>query len=243
MSQETSRREFLRPRRHWACGVLGQRVARACVGRDSASSRAPCAEPSPRAAPESGRARFAPVFSGYGRLCCNMKADNLAGNARVPNSNAERLAGKPRNHVPWLFLAGLLFLGLSSYVAGGGNPAEDTKSVISAFHSLYYRSQSQTWGNTYWLGTPVMKATSDLWIFQEIIYQTKPDVIIEAGTYKGGSAYFMASICELINHGRVITIDIVQDGNKPQHKRIKYLLGSSTSPKIVGEIKKLIQPN
>lgn len=148
-----------------------------------------------------------------------------------------------RKRIPWLLAAGLLFLGLAFYAGSGAAPAEDTQAIISAFHKLYYGSQSQTWGNTYWLGTPVLKATSDLWVFQEIIYHTKPDVIIEAGTYKGGSAYYMASICELLNHGRVITIDVILPKELPQHKRIKYLRGSSTSPKIIADIKKSIQPD
>jgi cephalosporin hydroxylase len=55
---------------------------------------------------------------------------------------------------------------------------------------------------------PVWKSPLDLWIYEEIIYRTKPDVLIEAGTYKGGSALYFASIFQLMGNGRVITIDI-----------------------------------
>jgi len=47
-------------------------------------------------------------------------------------------------------------------------------------------------------------------------------------------------MCDLINNGSVITIDIEDKKDRPQHKRIKYLLGSSTSRKIAEEIRKLI---
>jgi len=114
------------------------------------------------------------------------------------------------------------------------------KNIVEQFHSLYYDSHSQTWNNTYWLGIPTQKCPLDLWIYQEIISEVRPDVIIECGTANGGSALFLASICDLINKGKVITIDIENRKTRPWHKRIKYLLGSSTSEKIVKQLKKLI---
>ncbi len=116
------------------------------------------------------------------------------------------------------------------------------RPLTTAFHILYYYSLSRTLENTYWLGTPVLKNTADLWIFQEIIYNTKPDLIIETGTASAGSALYMASICEMINHGQVVTIDIVDKSDRPQHKRIKYLVGSSTSPEIQAQVRSLIKP-
>jgi cephalosporin hydroxylase len=88
----------------------------------------------------------------------------------------------------------------------------------------------------------VIKFPWDLWIYQEIIYELRPDVIIETGTFMGGSALFLASICDLINNGKVITIDIRQFEPVPNHKRITYLHGSSTSNAIVCKLKDLISP-
>lgn len=112
------------------------------------------------------------------------------------------------------------------------------KEVLDRFHKLYY--DSQTWGNTFWLGIQTLKCPLDLWIYQEIIFEQKPDIIIECGTANGGSALFLASICDLVNNGEIITIDIENKQNRPQHERIKYLVGSSTSEKIVDQIRKLI---
>ena len=52
---------------------------------------------------------------------------------------------------------------------------------ITRFHKLYYNSWGGegTWKSMYWLGVPILKNPLDLWIFQEIIHNTKPDVIIE----------------------------------------------------------------
>jgi len=110
-------------------------------------------------------------------------------------------------------------------------------AVIDAFHIVYHRRQ--TFNNTYWLGTNVQKTPMDLWVYQEIVHELRPDLIIETGTYKGGSALYLASLCDLENNGQVATVDIEAYPNRPQHKRIQYLLGSSTSPAIVEQFKSL----
>ena len=118
----------------------------------------------------------------------------------------------------------------------------DVPNEITQFHKLYYNSwgEDATWRNMYWLGTPILKNPFDLWIFQEIIHNLKPNVIIECGTKYGGSALYLASICDMEDKGKVITIDIEDQKNKPQHKRIHYLLGSSISEETHNKIDNLI---
>jgi cephalosporin hydroxylase len=117
------------------------------------------------------------------------------------------------------------------------------RAISNQFQKLYYHSPSRPWLNTHWLGIPVLKCPLDFWIYQEIIHEIKPDVIIECGTYKGGSALFFAALCEFIKHGRVITIDIQADAQRPQHERITYLLGSTIAPEIVARVRALLRPN
>ncbi|MCP5115244.1 MAG: cephalosporin hydroxylase [bacterium] len=97
-----------------------------------------------------------------------------------------------------------------------------------------------TFNNTFWRGVAVQKTPLDLWVFQEIIEETKPDVIVETGTFRGGSSYFYASLFDLMGHGRVITVDIEDYPDKPEHERVTFLLGSSTSPEILSQIRELI---
>jgi len=129
------------------------------------------------------------------------------------------------------------------------------QDVVDQFHKLYYDSAAldKTWSNTWWMGVPALKCPLDLWIYQEIIYEIRPDLIIETGTCMGGSALYMANICDLIGHGNVVTIDIetvdvlkarldkVPPIVRPAHPRVKYVLGSSTSPEILKEIKKMTE--
>ena len=76
----------------------------------------------------------------------------------------------------------------------------------------------------------------DLWTYQEIVVETRPDLIVECGTHLGGSALYLASICELIGHGGVLSIDIEALPGRPRHARIEYVTGSSVDPGIVDSV-------
>lgn len=109
---------------------------------------------------------------------------------------------------------------------------------IKGFHKLYYYSAPNTWQNTYWMGIPAQKCPLDLWIYEEVIYETKPSFIIETGTANGGSALFFASICDLIGKGKVITIDISECD--VSHRRITKVVGDSVSKEVINQVKDIV---
>src|SRR5687767_10927075 len=59
-----------------------------------------------------------------------------------------------------------------------------------------------------WLGLPVIQMPSDVVALQEIIWRTRPDLIIETGVARGGSLVLSASILQLLGEGLVVGIDI-----------------------------------
>ena len=59
-----------------------------------------------------------------------------------------------------------------------------------------------------WFGRPIIQLPEDMMRIQEVIYQLKPDVIIETGIAHGGSLIFYASLCKAIGKGRIIGVDI-----------------------------------
>jgi cephalosporin hydroxylase len=75
-------------------------------------------------------------------------------------------------------------------------------------------------------------------VYQEIIHDLQPDLIVETGTAYGGSALYMASVCDAVGHGQIVTIDLPGGGwpDRPEHPRISYLTGSSTDPQMVAEV-------
>lgn len=114
-------------------------------------------------------------------------------------------------------------------------PPDAREQRIRDFHEVYY--YSRLWEHTRWLGVPAWKCPLDLWIYQEILYETRPELIIETGTAYGGSALFLASICDMLGRGRVLTIDIAPRQRLPQHDRITYLTGSSLDDAVVASVR------
>jgi cephalosporin hydroxylase len=120
--------------------------------------------------------------------------------------------------------------------------SEIAAGQIEGFKAWYYAHQSTTFSNTTWRGVRIFKCPLDAWIYQEIIHETRPDVLIETGTYRGGSAQYFASLFDLEKRGRVLTVDIKDFGEKPVHPRVRYFLGSSTSPAIIENFRNAIHP-
>jgi len=98
--------------------------------------------------------------------------------------------------------------------------------------------------NFTWLGRPIIQLPQDIIAMQEIIWQVKPDLIVETGIAHGGSLIFCASMLELIGGtGQVLGIDIdIREHNRveiekhPMFKRITMLEGSSIDDNIVRQV-------
>src|SRR5262245_18532274 len=89
---------------------------------------------------------------------------------------------------------------------------------IRDFHSLYYQRWLEGAADTInlsWFGHRVLKCPLDLWIYQELLVRTRHDVVIQTGTKFGGSAFYLATIFDLIGHGHVISIDIETQPQRP----------------------------
>lgn len=109
--------------------------------------------------------------------------------------------------------------------------------VLDAFHRIWYDAYF-TQGMTYFEGVPMLKCPNDLWIYQELIFDLKPTLIIETGTAFGGSALFFARQLEKLGAGSVVSVDISPAERLPRHSRITYLAGSSIDPSVVAMVAK-----
>lgn len=119
--------------------------------------------------------------------------------------------------------------------------------LISAAHSFNVASNKAQYSyNFTWMGRPIIQYPQDLIAMQEIIWNLKPDLIIETGIAHGGSLIFYSSLLELIGKGEVLGIDIdIRQHNKteienhPMYKRIEMIEGSSIDPKIIDQVAKI----
>jgi cephalosporin hydroxylase len=101
-----------------------------------------------------------------------------------------------------------------------------------------------------WLGIPIIQLPEDMVIMQELLWRTRPDVVIECGVAHGGSLVLYASILELIGKGRVVGIDVeirkynrLAIENHPLSHRITLIEGDSVAEATVAAVASHIRPD
>ena len=100
-----------------------------------------------------------------------------------------------------------------------------------------------------WLGLPIIQMPEDIVLTQEILWETKPDFVIEAGIAWGGSLAMYAAFQEIQGYGHVFGIDVtIPEHNRaaimstPVSHRITLIEASSSDPRTFETISKQI-PN
>jgi len=126
---------------------------------------------------------------------------------------------------------------------------EDNPALQSAAKVFNTESNKVQYSyNFSWMGRPIIQYPQDMIAMQEIIWDVKPDLIIETGIAHGGSLIYYASILELIGHGEVLGIDIdIRKHNReeiekhPMVKRITMIEGSSIDENTAEQVRKIAQ--
>ena len=115
---------------------------------------------------------------------------------------------------------------------------EQSKDLI---YNLDQYDYSYLWT---WMGIPIIQLPADIMATQEVIWKTKPDIIIETGVARGGSVLFMASILEMMGNGQVIGVDIdIRKHNResieahPMSKRVTLIEGGSVDDSILKQVR------
>lgn len=100
-----------------------------------------------------------------------------------------------------------------------------------------------------WLGRPIIQLPEDIMRIQEVIFDLKPDVIIETGIAHGGSLIFYASLCKMIGKGKIVGIDIeIRPHNKKAIEEhflsplITMIEGSAIDESIVEQVARHVKP-
>ena len=108
--------------------------------------------------------------------------------------------------------------------------------AICDFHRLFYEPHPPGSGRpglhaqTRYHGIETHKCPLDLWIYQEILWDVQPGLIIELGTYRGGTTLFLAHQLQLQGEtGHILSIDHMPVP-RPAHPRITYCLGETAAP-------------
>jgi cephalosporin hydroxylase len=134
---------------------------------------------------------------------------------------------------------------------GVGGPEGETRHALTSPEAFAILSEAWLragWANRYsytftWFGRPILQLPEDLIRLQELVYQLKPDVIVETGIAHGGSAIFLAGLCRLIGRGRVIGVDVeIRKQNRAAIEahdfapQITLIEGDSIAPETVRRV-------
>ncbi len=102
----------------------------------------------------------------------------------------------------------------------------DTESPpCRGYHEAFY--YARLWDQVTWMGRKCLKHPVDLWMYQELLCRVRPDFIVECGTAHGGTALYLADVCNAIGRGTVVSIDNAPQPDLPTHDRLRTITASS----------------
>jgi cephalosporin hydroxylase len=122
---------------------------------------------------------------------------------------------------------------------------QEDADITKAFSDLYWL-RSAPWMQVYWRGARLIKCPPDLWTYSEIIFETKPRVILETGTHYGGSALYFADLLDILGgQGHVYTVEcelaLVASASAWKHARITHITGDSLSDVVMEQMRTAAQ--
>jgi cephalosporin hydroxylase len=91
-------------------------------------------------------------------------------------------------------------------------------------------------GGCQWMGVRALKNPLDAWMYQEILWAVRPEVLVEIGSADGGSTLYFAHLFDALGHGQVLSVDVARDTYKVDHPRVATITGHSSAPEVVADV-------
>ena len=116
-----------------------------------------------------------------------------------------------------------------------------SNATAEDYHRWYY--DTLVWNTTTWLGVPCQKSVSDMWNYQEILWQLRPSLIVEFGSFRGGSALFFAHILRQTGQPfPVLSVDITHQNLFPEAAAdpdVVFFESSSSEPRVAEKVARM----
>jgi cephalosporin hydroxylase len=136
-------------------------------------------------------------------------------------------------------------------VMNGVAPADSSRQILDRFDILPHIEDCMSmtlrewmlWHNvmhrhyTRYMGRKILKPPFDWIVLGDIIQDTRPELIIEIGSYEGGSALWMAHLLDTLgSDAPIIGVDISGRPTPVEHPRIKWVIGDAREPDIIKRV-------
>jgi len=125
------------------------------------------------------------------------------------------------------------------YVSGVLRPME--MSLDTPLREVLEAMQRKIMTNTSYFGVRAYQSPVDFWVYQELLYETKPDLIIEIGNACGGALLALAHLCDAMGKGEVLGIDVDHSAVAEKvkaHPRIRLIEGNALN--VFQEVQRLV---
>jgi cephalosporin hydroxylase len=111
-------------------------------------------------------------------------------------------------------------------------------AAVENYHRWYY--DTSVWKTTTYMGVPILKWVGDLWNYQEIIHRLRPRLVIEFGSWNGGSALYFADLLQRIwPSAKVLSVDINLTSIYERarcHPFIEWMQSSTSDERVAAKI-------
>jgi cephalosporin hydroxylase len=112
-------------------------------------------------------------------------------------------------------------------------PADEMR--LAAIEAIW---DHQAWRECTWLGHPVNRYPADLHVYQEILAELRPGLVVLAADDDGlgGRALFVATVCDQLAVGRVVAVGTSDPSGRPGHPRVTHLAGRPEDPGVAERV-------
>ena len=126
---------------------------------------------------------------------------------------------------------------------GAMRPSGDLDSALPVPDELRLAAieavwDTQSWRDATWLGSPLHRFPADLHVYQELLSEVRPRVVVVAGDDAGlgGRAAFLATVCDQLGSGHVVAVGTSAVADRLQHPRVTHVEGAADDPAVVEQV-------
>lgn len=104
---------------------------------------------------------------------------------------------------------------------------------------MLYHQDNVVFDKVHWMGVRALKNPLDCWIYQEILWETRPEVVVEIGSLHGGGTMFFCHLLDIIGAGSVVSVDVDRSVYQAKHPRLTDVTGDCADPAVAAEVARL----